>query len=128
MKDFDVTVEGPPQNIFSYRFKHHIDHYRNLFDKYIEKDNIIAIGIYEKEGIYIQPKKANSFNLQYNFRCSLERPKKHSLHRKSKRLDIFTLVQANYRCCKVRIKLQLLTDETIWINIVNDLKKSIVEA
>ncbi|HLO38207.1 MAG TPA: hypothetical protein VK173_06955, partial [Lacibacter sp.] len=55
--DFEITIEGVPHNILSFKFKHHLDDYRTLFDQHYEIDNIAEIGIDDKERLFIKPEK-----------------------------------------------------------------------
>jgi hypothetical protein len=127
--DFEITIEGVPHNIFGFRFKHHVDHYNNLFDRYVVKDNIVEIGIDNNIGIYIKPEKA-TFPLIY--RSAL------GIHWDDRNNILYTTNQSGWTHLQwykqmigvVRDEYNhelLISDKTIWTNISNDLKKEIIE-
>jgi Integron Cassette Protein Hfx_Cass5 len=129
-KDFEITVEGVPQTIFSFKFKHHIDHYKNLFDQYIDKDNISEIGIDDKERLFIKPEKA-TFPLIYRTATEVHWDDKNKFLYSPKPnewtyLDwykqIIGVVETE---CNYKLKLK---NATKWTNISDDLKKQIIEA
>jgi hypothetical protein len=128
--DFEITIEGIPHNIFGFKFKHHVDHYKNLFDRYFDKDNIVEIGVDYNLGIYIKPEKA-TFSLIYRSASGV--------HWDDRKNILCTTNQSGWTHLQwykqiigvVRDEYNyelLLTDKTIWINISNDLKKEIIEA
>lgn len=129
-KDFEIIIEGVPHNIFSFKFQNHINHYKNLFDQYIDKDNIIEVGIDEKERLFIKPEKA-SFPLIYRTATEvhwddkgkfLYSPKPNEWTYLDWYKQIIGVVETE---CNYKLK---LTDMTRWANISEDLKKQIIEA
>ncbi|RYE59105.1 MAG: hypothetical protein EOP48_01985 [Sphingobacteriales bacterium] len=128
--DFEITIEGVPHNIFSFKFQNHIDHYKNLFDQYIDKDNIKEVGIDEKERLFIKPEKA-TFPLIYRTATEVHWDDKDKFLYSPKPNDwtyldwykqIIGVVETE---CNYKLK---LTNTTIWTNISNDLRKQIIEA
>ena len=127
--DFDITIEGVPHNIFAFKFKHHIDHYKNLFDRHIDKDNIIEIGIDDKDGIYIKPENAK-FPLIYRTASGI--------HWDDRKNILCTTNQSGWTHlqwykqivgvvrdeCNYELR---LTDKTIWTNVSGDLKQNIID-
>jgi len=129
-KDFEIIVEGVPQSIFSFKFKHHIDHYQDLLDQYIDKDSIAEIGIDDRERLFIKPEKA-SFPLIYRTAREVNWDDKNKFLYSPKPNEwtyfdwynqIIGLVETE---CNYKLK---LTDSTKWTNISDDLKKQIIEA
>lgn len=129
-KDFEITIEGVPHNIFILKFQNHIDHYKNLFDQYIGNDNIIEIGIDEKERLFVKPEKATfpliyrtatevHWDDKYNFLFS---PKPNEWKYLDWYKQIIGVVETE---CNYKLK---LTDKTKWTNIPDNLKKQILEA
>lgn len=130
MKDFEITIEGVPHNIFGFKFKHHVDHYKNLFDRLSDKDNIIEIGIDDKDGIYIKPENAK-FPLIFRSASGV--------HWDDRKNILYTTNQSGWTHLEwykqiigvIRDEYNyefLLTDKTIWTNVSNELKKEIIEA
>ena len=130
MKDFEITIEGVPHNIFGFKFKHHVDHYKNLFDRFIDNDNINEIGIDDKDGIYIKPENAK-FPLIYRSASGV--------HWDDRKNILYTTNQSGWTHLEwykqitgvIRDEYNyelLLTDKTIWTNVSNELKKEIIEA
>jgi hypothetical protein len=127
--DFEITIEGVPHNIFSFKFQNHIDHYNNLFDQYLDKDNIIEIGIDEKERLFIKPEKA-IFPLVYRTATEVHWDDKGKFLYSSKPNEwtyidwykqIIGVVQTE---CNYKLQ---LTDKTKWTNVSDDLRKQIIE-
>jgi len=128
--DFEITIEGIPHNIFSFKFQNHINYYKNLFDQYIDKDNIIEIGIDENERLFIKPEKA-SFPLIYRTATEvhwddtenfLYSPKPNEWSYLDWYKQIIGIIQTE---CNYKLK---LTDTTKWTNVSDDLIKQIIEA
>ena len=129
MQDYEIAIEAVPHNIFAFKFKHHIDNYKGLFDKHIEKDNIIEIGIDDKLGIYIKPETAK---FPFIWRSAS------GVHWDDRKNILCTTNQSGWthlQWYKQIIGAVLdeygyqfsLTDKTIWNNIPEDLKRSIIE-
>ena len=125
--DFEITIEGVPNYILSSKFKHYIDHYKNLFDKYFNKDNIIEIGIDEKDRLYIKPEKA-TFPLIYRTATEvhwdeegkfLYSPKPREWTYLDWYNQIISVLETDFN---YRLK---FTNKTIWTNISDDLKMQI---
>ena len=128
--DFEIAVEGVPHNIFAFKFKHHVDNYKGLFDRPVEKDNIIEIGIDDKVGIYVKPETAK---FPYIWRSAS------GVHWDDKKNILCTTNQSGWTHLQwykqiigaVRDEYGnelVLTDKVIWTNIPDDLKRSIIEA
>ena len=130
MTDFEITIEGVPHNIFAFKFKHHVDNYKGLFDRHIQKDDIIEIGIDEKFGIYVKPETAK---FPYIWRSAS------GVHWDDKKNILCTTNQSGWTHLQwykqiigaVRDEYGnelVLTNKVIWTNIPEDLKRSIIEA
>lgn len=128
--DFEIIIEGVPHNIFSFKFKKHIDHYKNLFDQHIDNDNIIEIGIDEEERLFIKPGKA-AFPLIYRTATEVHWDDKNKFLYSPKPnewtyLDWYKQIIGVVKTeCNYILK---LTGTTKWTNISDDLKKKIIEA
>ena len=129
-RDFEITIEGIPHNIFGFKFKHHVDQYKNRFDQYFDKDNIIEIGIDDNERLFIKPENA-TFPLIYRTATEVHWDDKHKFLYSPKPnewtyLDwykqIIGVVETE---CSYKL---ILTDSTQWKNISDDLKKQIIES
>lgn len=127
--DFEITIEGVPRNIYSYKFKHHIDHYKLLFDRHYENDNIIEIGIDEQERLFIKPESAT---FPFIYRTATEvhwdekrkvlyspKPKEWTYTDWYKQIVGVVQTECNH--------LLHVTDDTIWTNVPSDLKEEISE-
>ena len=130
MQDYEIAIEAVPHNIIAFKFKHHVDNYKGLFDRHIEKDNIIEIGIDDKLGIYIKPETATfpliwrsasgvHWNDRKNILCSTNQSDWTHLQWYKQ------IIGAVFDEYGYQFK---LTDKTIWNNIPEDLKRSIIEA
>ena len=130
IKDFEIAIEGVPHNIFGFTFKHHVDNYKHLFDRHIEKEDISEIGIDGNIGIYIRPETAK---FPFIWRSAS------GIHWDDRKNILHTTNQTGWTHLQwykqivgvIRDEYSyelLLTDKTIWINISNDLKKEMIEA
>lgn len=130
MTDFEITIEGVPHNIFGFKFKHHVDNYKGMFDRHTEKDNILEIGIDDKIGIYVKPETAkfpyiwrSASGVQWdstkNFLCTTNQSSWTHLQWYK---QIIGAVRDEYGNELV------LTDKVIWTNVPDDLKRTIIEA
>ena len=128
--DFEIIIEGVPHNIFAFKFKHHVDNYKGLFDTHIEKDNIIEIGIDDQIGIYVKPETAKFAHIwrsasgvqwddKKNILCTTNQSGWTHLQW-YKQIVGAVLDEYGYELS--------LTDKTIWTDIPDDLKRSIIEA
>ena len=130
MKNFEITIEGVPHNIFAFKFKHHVDNNKGLFDRDIETDKIIEIGIDDKVGIYVKPETAK---FPYIWRSAS------GVHWDDKKDILCTTNQSSWTHLDWYKQIigavldeygnkLVLTDQVIWTNIPDDLKRSIIEA
>ena len=129
MKDFEIAIEGLPHNIFAFKFRHHVLNYKGLFDRKIDKDNIIEIGIDEKIGIYVKPE---TVKFPFIWRSAS------SIHWDDKEHILCTTNQSGWTHLQWYKQIigavldeygyeLILTDKTIWTNIPDNLKLDIIE-
>ena len=129
MMDFEIAIEGVLHNIFGFKFRHHVDNYKGLFDKHTEKDNIFEIGIDGKVGIYIKPETAK---FPFIWRSAS------GVHWDEKKYILCTTNQSGWTHLQWYKQIIgavldeygfefILTDKTIWTNIHKDLKQNIIE-
>ena len=126
--NFEITIEGLSHSILVSKFGHHIDRYEDSLGQSIGKDNIVEIGIDNKERLYIKPGE-KKFSQIFRTATEVHWDNKESFLYSSKPKDwtyldwyrqIIGVIEIECHC-----KL-FLTDKTIWVNISNDLKKQII--
>jgi hypothetical protein len=127
--DFEIILEGVPQNIYSFKFKHHIDRYKKQFEISFQKEEIIEIGIDENIGIYIKP-KVTAFPLIYRTASGVHWDDNKNILYSTNQSEWPHLTWYKQIIGIVRTELSIelcITSNTKWLNISEDLKARICE-